>query len=97
MERLKRLKEMRWEFGVILPADIRSSLSSEESEWYTTYCSNLSEFMGRLNDGRGVDLSMYKKPPKSLYVKVNMSKSNDFSSNNYLLRSDVLLIMVILN
>ncbi|KAI1295677.1 DNA replication complex GINS protein PSF1 [Halotydeus destructor] len=69
-QRLMSLKKLRWEFGNVLPDDIVQNLSEAESTWFKSYCSNLQRFMSGLNDGRGLDLTLYKKPPKRLFVQV---------------------------
>ena len=69
-ERLTKLKKLRWEFGSILPNDIRNNLSPSELNWFSNYCQNLSDYMNKLNDGKGLDLTLYKKPPKKLYIQV---------------------------
>jgi hypothetical protein len=68
--RLMKLKKLRWEFGSLLPEDIRQNLSDGEKEWFAEYCKNLSDFMNKLNDGKGLDLTLHKKPPKRLYIQV---------------------------
>ena len=44
-ERLTKLKKLRWEFGSILPNDIRNNLSPSELNWFSNYCRNLSDYM----------------------------------------------------
>lgn len=34
------------------------------------YCDNLASYMGKLNNGQGMDLTLYKSVPKSLYIQV---------------------------
>jgi GINS complex subunit 1 len=62
---------MRWEFGTVLPNDIRNKLSESELVWFLDYCNNLSEYMNKLNDGKGIDLTLHKKPPKRLFIQVS--------------------------
>lgn len=69
-ERLRRLKQLRWDYGNVLPRDIVKNLSKEELEWFTKYNDNLFNYMNSLNGGEGIDLTLYSKPPKKLYVKV---------------------------
>ncbi|RWS13439.1 DNA replication complex GINS protein PSF1-like protein [Dinothrombium tinctorium] len=69
-QRLMRLKQLRWEFGGVLPTDIRNNLNDHEVVWFNSYCSNLATYMSRLNDGRGIDLTLHMKAPKRLYVQV---------------------------
>lgn len=69
-ERLNRLKRLRWEYGNVLPKEIVKNLSNEELEWFTKYNDNLFSYMNSLNDGNGLDLTLYITPPKKLYIQV---------------------------
>lgn len=69
-ERLNRLKQLRWDYGNILPKEIVKNLSKDELEWFTKYNDNLFSYMNSLNDGRGLDLTLYVAPPKKLYIQV---------------------------
>lgn len=73
-ERLNRLKKLRWEYGNNLPREIVQSLSKEELEWFTKYNDNLFSYMSSLNDGKGLDLTLYMRPPKRLYIQVKCLK-----------------------
>ncbi|CAH8843181.1 unnamed protein product [Trichobilharzia szidati] len=72
--RLMRIKEFRWEHGIILPKDIRDSLSESEQAWYKQYCSYLANFMQSDTSDRGggglLDLTQYRTPPKDLFLEV---------------------------
>ncbi|CAH1107135.1 unnamed protein product [Psylliodes chrysocephalus] len=67
--RLKCLRTMRWEFGSILPADIKSNLSTAEIEWFSKYSRLLANYMRSIGED-GVNLSIDLKPPKALYIEV---------------------------
>lgn len=69
-ERLNRLKRLRWEYGNNLPREIVKNLSKSELEWFTRYNDNLFSYMSALNDGKGLDLTLYVSPPKKLYIQV---------------------------
>lgn len=69
-ERLNRLKQLRWDYGNILPKEIVKNLSNDELEWFTKYNDNLFSYMNSLNDGKGLDLTLYVTPPKKLYIQV---------------------------
>lgn len=69
-ERLKQLKRLRWEYGNNLPKEIVKNLSKNELEWFTKYNDNLFSYMSSLNDGKGLDLTLYMTPPKKLYIQV---------------------------
>ncbi|KAG6445479.1 DNA replication complex GINS protein PSF1 [Manduca sexta] len=71
--RMNKIKTLRWEFGSILPADIRELLSDEEYEWFSKYSTNLASYMRSLGQDigySGIDLTENLKPPKSLYIEV---------------------------
>lgn len=72
ISRLERIKKLRWELGGVLPAEIKNNLSPNEVEWFANYSKNLSSFMSSLNDGKGLDLTLHKKPPKRLYIQVRL-------------------------
>ncbi|EFA12251.1 DNA replication complex GINS protein PSF1 [Tribolium castaneum] len=67
--RLKCLRNMRWQFGSILPPDVKSNLSQSEIEWFSKYSSNLVQYMRSIGD-EGINLAVDLKPPKSLYIEV---------------------------
>ncbi|KAG9509416.1 putative cytosolic iron-sulfur protein assembly protein CIAO1 [Fragariocoptes setiger] len=69
-ERLKRLKRLRWEYGNNLPREILKNMSEKELEWFTKYNENLFSYMRSLNDGQGLDLTLYITPPKRLYIQI---------------------------
>lgn len=64
---------MRWEFGIVLPDDVKELLSDEELKWFSKYSTTLATFMTSLGkdiDYMGIDLTENLKPPKSLYIEV---------------------------
>ncbi|XP_018576496.1 DNA replication complex GINS protein PSF1-like [Anoplophora glabripennis] len=67
--RIKCLRNIRWEFGSILPADIKSHLSASEIEWFSKYSRTLAGYMRSIGE-EGVNLAVNLKPPKALYVEV---------------------------
>uniref|UniRef100_A0A915L2R8 DNA replication complex GINS protein PSF1 n=1 Tax=Romanomermis culicivorax TaxID=13658 RepID=A0A915L2R8_ROMCU len=68
--RLTRIQALRWEFGSVLPADIRHNFSNNEVIWFQKYNKNLTNYMRSIGDNIGLDLTQNMKPPKSLYVEV---------------------------
>ncbi|XP_054154491.1 DNA replication complex GINS protein PSF1-like [Oppia nitens] len=68
--RLDKLKRLRWQLGSVMPEDIVKNLSADERQWFLNYSNNLSDYMNKLNDGRGIDLTLHQKPPKRLYIQV---------------------------
>ncbi|XP_045476583.1 DNA replication complex GINS protein PSF1-like [Harmonia axyridis] len=67
--RLRCLRKMKWEFGGLLPSDIKENMSHLEVEWISKYSSNLGKYMRSVGD-EGINLTLNLKPPKSLYVEV---------------------------
>lgn len=67
--RLDHLKTMRWEFGSILPRDIKANLSTNETLWFSKYSNNLAKYMRSIGI-EGLNLAMDLKPPKTLYIEV---------------------------
>ena len=61
---------MRWQFGPVLPAEIRSQLCEPEKEFFKQYTKDLASYMIEIGDGAGIDLTTDQSPPKSLYVEV---------------------------
>lgn len=72
--RLERIRAMRWEFGSILPADVRANIREPEMQWFNRYNKNLASYMRSLGEGTGLDLTQDTKPPKNLYVEVRCLK-----------------------
>jgi len=68
--RVERLKRLRWQLGSALPQDITKNLSQAEMVWFLSYSNNLSDYMNKLNNGKGIDLTLHQKPPKRLYIQV---------------------------
>lgn len=74
LRRLEVLKSLRWEFGRDLPMNVKKNLTPFEVDWFEHYCNLLDSYMSKLNDFRGLDLTLQKKPPKRLYVQVRCLK-----------------------
>ncbi|XP_004926934.2 DNA replication complex GINS protein PSF1-like [Bombyx mandarina] len=71
--RMKKIKTLRWEFGAVLPPDIRELLSDDEYQWFSKYSGNLALYMRSLGQDigySGIDLTENLKPPKSLFIEV---------------------------
>lgn len=67
--RLRILRDMRWEVGSVLPEDTRLCLCEQEVQWFSRYNRLLATYMRSVSDGY-LDLTLYTSPPKSLYVEV---------------------------
>ncbi|EDV95514.1 DNA replication complex GINS protein PSF1 [Drosophila grimshawi] len=69
-ERMQRIKAMRWEFGPIIPSDIKQALCEPEVQFFNNYSKSLAAYMRSIGDGKGIDLTGNLRPPKSLYIEV---------------------------
>uniref|UniRef100_A0A1B0FAE8 DNA replication complex GINS protein PSF1 n=1 Tax=Glossina morsitans morsitans TaxID=37546 RepID=A0A1B0FAE8_GLOMM len=69
-QRLLRIKALRWEFGPIIPSDIKSQLCDPEVSYFNSYAKSLASYMRSIGDGQGLDLTVDLQPPKSLYIEV---------------------------
>lgn len=71
--RMIKIKTLRWEFGSVLPSDVRELLSDDEYNWFSKYSTNLAMYMRSIGQEigySGIDLTENLKPPKSLYIEV---------------------------
>ncbi|XP_071832908.1 DNA replication complex GINS protein PSF1-like [Apostichopus japonicus] len=67
--RMEIIKTMRWEFGSVLPPDIKNNMSEQESQWFNRYSKSLASYMRSLGE-EGLDLTQDRKPPKNLFIQV---------------------------
>ncbi|PNF37157.1 DNA replication complex GINS protein PSF1 [Cryptotermes secundus] len=61
---------MRWEFGSILPPEVKYNLCEPEILWFNKYSKCLANYMKSIGDNHGLNLTQDSKPPKSLYIEV---------------------------
>jgi len=73
-KRAEKVREMRWQFGAVLPSDIKANLSEAEATFFRRYNKDLAGYMRAAGDGAGVDLLTDLRPPKSLFVEVRCVK-----------------------
>ena len=64
--RMEKVRDMRWDFGSVLPDDVKNSLNEEELAWFGRYNRSSAKYMRLV----GIDLTLDSKPPKSLYIEV---------------------------
>ncbi|KAK1905313.1 DNA replication complex GINS protein PSF1 [Dissostichus eleginoides] len=62
------IRALRWEYGSVLPANVRFHMCAEEK--------SLASFMRSLGGGEGLDITQDMKPPKSLYIQVRCLKDH---------------------
>ncbi|XP_029973568.1 DNA replication complex GINS protein PSF1 [Salarias fasciatus] len=74
-DRLMRIRALRWEYGSVLPANVRFHMCAEELQWFSQYKKSLATFMRSLG-GDGLDITQDVKPPKSLYIQVRCVKDH---------------------
>ena len=69
---MEKMREMRWQFGAVLPEEIKLNLSEPELEYFSKYNKNLATYMRAI----GTDLTSDMAPPKSLYVEVRVREDH---------------------
>ncbi|XP_023289362.1 DNA replication complex GINS protein PSF1 isoform X2 [Orussus abietinus] len=67
--RMRRLRQMRWEFGSFLPPEVSSNLILPENQWFKNYSKSLAVYMKSIGEN-GLNLTMDTLPPKSLHIEV---------------------------
>ena len=86
---------MRWEFGAVLPADVKSNLCGPEQVFFSKYSKDLAAYMRSVGPSGlgGVDLMTDHHPPKGLYIEVrclqvrNISCPSNISTINIIIFS----------
>ena len=68
--RTRCIRELRWQFGAVLPPVVKANLSEPEVEFFQRYNRDLAAYMRSIGDGIGVDLMTDLQPPKTLYIEV---------------------------
>ncbi|KAK3092277.1 hypothetical protein FSP39_000637 [Pinctada imbricata] len=68
--RLEQIKKMRWEFGSVLPAEVKFNMCEQEVQWFGRYNKMLANYMRSIGGEGGMDLTQDLKPPKTLYIEV---------------------------
>ena len=66
--RTELVTAMRWQFGAVLPEDVRLNMCEPELEFFSKYNKSLALYMRSV----GTDLTTDFAPPKSLYVEVRV-------------------------
>ncbi|KAF7994622.1 hypothetical protein HCN44_004094 [Aphidius gifuensis] len=68
--RMQRLRQMRWEFGSILPPEVSSNMMPLESQWFQAYSKSLATYMRSIGDQGGLNLTNDMVPPKVMRIEV---------------------------
>lgn len=77
--RIRRLRQMRWEFGSILPPEVNANLVTPEIQWFHSYSKALATYMRSIGENHGLNLTMDVLPPKSLYIEVRNKWKKKFA------------------
>lgn len=70
--RMEKMREMRWQFGAVLPEEVKINMSEPELEYFSKYNKHLATYMRAV----GTDLTSEMAPPKSLYVEVRVREDH---------------------
>ncbi|XP_061173153.1 DNA replication complex GINS protein PSF1-like [Saccostrea cucullata] len=68
--RLEQIRRMRWEFGSVLPPEVKFNMCEQEIQWFSKYNKMLATYMRSIGGEGGLDLTQDLKPPKTLYIEV---------------------------
>lgn len=68
--RMEQIKKMRWEFGSVLPPEVKFNMCEQEVQWFSKYNKMLANYMRSIGGEGGLDLTQDLKPPKTLYIEV---------------------------
>lgn len=68
--RMEKIRGMRWQFGAVLPEDIRLNICEPEFEFFGKYNRLLANYMGSV----GTDITVDLAPPKALYIDVRVKQ-----------------------
>jgi len=70
--RVEKLRIMRWQFGAVLPEEMKMNLCEPEMEFFNKYNKALAGYMRAV----GTDLTNDNAPPKSLYIEVRVKQDH---------------------
>ncbi len=56
--RMEKIRDMRWDFGSVLPDDVKNNLNEYELSWFSGYNRSLAKYMRSV----GIDLTQDSKP-----------------------------------
>ena len=62
-DRTNKITDMRWQFGPVLPPEIRSQMCEPEIAFFSQYNKDLAAYMRAVGDGTGMDLTIDQDPP----------------------------------
>ena len=69
--RMKKVEQLRWEVGRVIPLDVKQNLSTDEQEHFKKYSASLESYMKEC----GFDLMANLSPPKEPFVEVRVLES----------------------
>ncbi|GLG92669.1 hypothetical protein R5R35_001770 [Gryllus longicercus] len=68
--RINKIRQMRWEFGSIIPPEIKYNMCEPEVQWFNNYNKILATYMRGIGNKHGLNLTLDRQPPKELYIEV---------------------------
>mmetsp|Transcript_7786 Transcript_7786/g.15926 ORF Transcript_7786/g.15926 Transcript_7786/m.15926 type:complete len:202 (-) Transcript_7786:417-1022(-) len=71
--RLNRIKQLRWQYGRALPADLEERLGPTEKQFFREYDRLIMDYMDP-RKGVGLDLTLDMAPPKDHKIEVRVLK-----------------------
>ena len=66
--RVTAIRNYRWDFGAVLPPELKRSMCEPELAYFSKYSRDLASYMRSV----GVDLMTDQRPPKSYYIEVRV-------------------------
>ena len=91
---------MRWEFGAVLPGDVKSNLCGPEQAFFSKYSKDLAAYMRSVGPSGlgGVDLMTDHHPPKGLYIEVRcLQVRTTFQKQNLSSLLNLYLLLIFVN
>jgi GINS complex subunit 1 len=70
-ERMRRVRQLRWEVGTGLPEAVGENLSHSERSFFTQYAALVNKYQGR-RGGVGLNLTLDPAPPRDHKVQVRV-------------------------
>lgn len=68
--RAEKIREMRWQFGAIIPPEVKTNFCEIEQNFFFNYGRTLATYMRSIGEGIGIDLMNDLQPPRELFIAV---------------------------
>lgn len=72
--RVKKIRQLRWEFGSIIPPEIKYNMCEPEVQWFNNYNKILATYMRGIGSMEGHNLTLDRLPPKELFIEVRCTE-----------------------